>query len=310
MSKKKRKVTNFFETNLLNDLTYGHYYNIFQQICMSMFEWENLPNTMNARYLEETLFTLGRVALLYDDKYLYINTPCSTSEKLDIYNEPTRLNCYSIGYQAERLVYKGKKADAKNTDCVLVYNNNTKTPTSKMIDLYAYRLYNCTRTQDINLNAQKTPIILLADQESKLTLQNAFSQIEGNELKIVLKKNFDLNSIQTLNLKADFIADKISEEKCNIWNEALTMLGINNIKDKKERLVSSETEQNNELINFNLQSFLIPRQEACKKFNELFELPEDKKINVRVRSDLKNIIKTYESIIGIKEKQKLESNNN
>ena len=62
--------------------------------------------------------------------------------------------------------------------------------------------------------------------------------------------------------------------------------------EKKERLVTDEANSNNELINLNLESFLAPRLEACKQFNEKFGLTgTDKEISVRVRSDLYNIIK-------------------
>ena len=69
--------------------------------------------------------------------------------------------------------------------------------------------------------------------------------------------------------------------------------------DKKERLITDEANSNNELINLNLQSFLVPRQEACKQFNKLFGLEgTDKELSVKVRSDLYNIIKKEESIIN------------
>ena len=86
--------------------------------------------------------------------------------------------------------------------------------------------------------------------------------------------------------------------KKEIWNEALTYLGINNIMiNKKERLITDEANSNNELINMNLQSFLTPRLEACKQFNKKYGLEgTDKEISVRVRSDLLNIIKKELSI--------------
>jgi hypothetical protein len=69
--------------------------------------------------------------------------------------------------------------------------------------------------------------------------------------------------------------------------------------DKKERLITDEANSNNELINLNLQSFLVPRQEACKQFNKLFGLEgTDKELSVKVRSDLYNVIKKEESIIN------------
>ena len=68
--------------------------------------------------------------------------------------------------------------------------------------------------------------------------------------------------------------------------------------EKKERLVTDEANSNNELINLNLQSYLAPRKKACEQFNTLFNLSDDKKIDVRVRSDLHNIIKQVESIVN------------
>ena len=69
--------------------------------------------------------------------------------------------------------------------------------------------------------------------------------------------------------------------------------------DKKERLITDEANSNNELINLNLQSYLAPRQLACKQFNEFFGFTNtEKEISVRVRSDLHNIIKNMESIIN------------
>lgn len=77
----------------------------------------------------------------------------------------------------------------------------------------------------------------------------------------------------------------------------LLSYGINNITDdKKERLITDEANSNNELINLNLQNYLAPRQIACKQFNDFYK-PE-KEISVRVRSDLKNIIKQFMSSVN------------
>ena len=77
----------------------------------------------------------------------------------------------------------------------------------------------------------------------------------------------------------------------------LSYLGINNLSEKKERLISDETNSNNELINMNLQSYLAPRKKACEQFNEKFGLTGDKAIDVKVRSDLLNIIKNENSSV-------------
>lgn len=100
------------------------------------------------------------------------------------------------------------------------------------------------------------------------------------------------------------------EYKEKVMNEALTVLGINNLGEKRERLISDETNSNNELINMNLMSYLTPRKQACKEFNEKFGLTGDKAIDVRVRSDLDNIIKREMSSIkdefGVEETEQTE----
>ena len=114
------------------------------------------------------------------------------------------------------------------------------------------------------------------------------------------KKQLGSDVLRSINTNAPFVADKIMDYKKEIWNEALTFLGINNIVvDKKERLITDEANSNNELINLNLQSYLAPRQEACRQFNEKFGFTgTDKEINVRVRSDLHNIIKNAQSVVS------------
>ena len=130
--------------------------------------------------------------------------------------------------------------------------------------------------------------------------KHLYSQYDGNKPVIFGDKNqLQDGVIKAITTEAPYIADKVIEYKKEIWNEALTFLGINNIAvNKKERLVTDEANYNNELTNLNLQSFLIPRQEACKQFNELFGLTgTDKEISVRVRSDLFNVIKQEDSIV-------------
>ena len=181
------------------------------------------------------------------------------------------------------------------------------------MELFALRLYEAEQTAMINIKAQKTPVLLLMDEKQRLTMENLYSQYEGNRPVIFGDKNsLGENVIKAINTQAPFIADKIIDYKKEIWNEALTFLGINNIMvDKKERLITDEANSNNELINLNLQSYLAPRQEACRQFNEKFGFTgTDKEISVRVRSDLHNIIKNAQSIVqDFKEQENIENIN-
>lgn len=297
-NKVRAKDIRFLDNALLNSQTYYDYLERFKKICLSMFEWVNLPESMNARYLEECLYYKGQAALLKDINFGFINTQAASNGYMNIYGLPTSLNCYSYGYSEYRNLYTGLEG-TEDKDCVLVMNNWQRVPTAATIELFCQRLAEAEQVASVNIKAQKTPVLIVVDENQRLMMENLYAQYDGNRPFIMGDKNqLAANSIQCLSTGAEFVADKVMDYKKAIWNEALTFLGINNLSnEKKERLITDEASSNNELINLNLQSMLIPRQEAAKQFNKLFNLTGDKAISVRLRSDLFNIIKQEESVI-------------
>ena len=299
MGKIKPKDLRFLDSALMNSETYYDYVERFKKICLSMFEWVNLPESCNARYLEECLYYKGQASLLKDELYGFINTQCASNGYLNIYGLPSSLNCYSYQYNSIRNLYTGLDGQ-EDKDCVLVMNNWQRIPTASTIELFCQRLAEAEMTASVNIKAQKTPVLIVVDENQRLMMENLYAQYDGNKPFIMGDKNqLSADSIRSINTGAPFIADKIMEYKKQIWNEALQFLGINTLQtEKKERLITDEASSNNELINLNLQSMLVPRQEACKQFNKLFGLEgTDKEISVRLRSDLYNIIKNEESVI-------------
>lgn len=292
----------FIDNLLMNDLTFYDYLDRFRKVALSVFEWVNLPKSMNSMWLEKCLFYEGQATLLKDKNYGFINTKCCSDGDINIYGLPSRLNCYSFEYNTSRKLYTGLSSKTKEfEDCILVQNNWERIPTTGTIELFAYRLYEAEQTAFTNIKAQKTPVLLLVDETQRLMMENLYSQYDGNKPFIFGdKKQINQDTLKAIRTDAPFVADKIIDYKKEIWNEALTFLGINNIMvDKKERLITDEANSNNELINLNLQSYLAPRQEACKQFNEKFGFTgTDKEISVRVRSDLHNIIKNAQSVVS------------
>lgn len=298
MKKTKAKDIRFLDSALMNSQTYYDYIDRFKKICLSMFEWVGLPESMNARYLEECLYYKGQAALLKDELYGYINTQAASNGYLNIYGLPTEINCFSYQYNSIRKLYTGLEG-TEDKDCILVMNNWQRVPTASTIELFCQRLAEAEMTASVNIKAQKTPVLIVVDENQRLMMENLYSQYDGNRPFIFGDKNqLSENAIKCISTGADFIADKVMDYKKEIWNEALQFLGINTLQtEKKERLITDEASSNNELINLNLQSMLIPRQEAAKQFNKLFGLTGDKAISVRLRSDLYNIIKQEESVI-------------
>lgn len=300
MARKIRKVPPkdaFRDAIMMNNQTYNDYLGRMKKICLSMFEWENLPTSMNARFLEMCLFYNGQAALLYDDDYGYINTMAADGGYINIYGLPTELQCYSYRFNQRRSLYMTDTGEERGSECILVMNNYERIPTTATISLFAYRLAEAQRTADVNIASNRFPVLITTDQKQYFTLKKMYEEYEGNTPAIFADKNLiSPDALKAMKTDAPFLCNDIMQYKREIWNEFLTFMGIQNLSEKRERLITGEVDSNNELLNLNLQALLIPRKEACKQFNEKYGLMGDKAIDVKVRSDLYNVVKQFESV--------------
>ena len=308
MGRRKQNYRNnheFIDSAYVNSQTYFDYLNRFKQLAVNQFEWVNLPESMNANYLELCLYYFGQCAFLKDEDFGFINTKAVSNGKLNIYGLPTSINCFSYEYSQTRKLYTGVKDDEYDS-CILVMNNIERLPTAPTLELFARRLYEAERTCDVNVKSLKTPLMLRGDENSLLTLKNLYEKYDGNEPVIIAdKKQLGKDVVEVITTEAPVLFDKLMIYKMQIWNEALTYLGINNVAvEKKERLVESEATGNNELINLNLEARLQVRKLACKQFNEYFGLTGENAIDVKVRSDLYNVVKTIDSIYDVPQEEK------
>lgn len=261
----RRHKTQFSESAMRNNGTYGFYLEKLTELAISMFEWKNLPEGIDPRFLELTLFSDGQAVWFKDDELdQYLALQVIINGKLDVYRVPIRRRAFAVnGYQRQ----------LDNKDSVIIYNNYLRTNSYSMCVMYAKKLYNLDRIIDVNANAQKTPVLLRADETQRLTVLNAYKDWDGNQPVIYGDKALDPNMLSVLRTDAPYISDKIYQLKTQYWNEALTHLGISNLSiQKKERLVSDEVVRSQGGTIASRYSRLEARREACNKINEMFGL--------------------------------------
>ena len=269
-------------TMFLNNATAVDYYDRLMMLATSIFTWKGLDEVAGfgaSRFLEQSLFRFGKASFIKDEELGYLVTNVNPAGKLNNYYLPVKVECYAPGYN--------KQYDFD--DVVYIMNNELQKPTSSTIALFSNRLYNVERTMDVNLNSQKTPILIEGETTALLTLKNLYMQYDGNVPVIYGKKNYDLNnSLNVLKTDAPYVVDKLEIHKHELWNDCLTFLGINNMNtDKKERLIVSEAESNDDLINYYLNCFYKTRKQACDLIN--------KKYNLNITIELnKEVIKLLE----------------
>ena len=270
--KKGRKAQT--EAFLQNQRTYLQYVNRLTELSISMFDWQNLPNTIDARFLELALFNDGMAVFFKDEVMGYLGLQVMIGGTLDVYRIPiTRTAFAQNGYQM--------KLDQSNS--VIIFNNMLHTNSILDVQEMSKRLYEIQRTIDINVIQQKTPKIITCTENQRLVMKNLYAQYMGNEPFIFGDKNLDLSGIKTFDTTSPYVADKLYDLKTQYWNEALTYLGISNVNTvKKERMITDEVQRNLGGTIASRYSRLFMRQQACEQINKMFGL----NISVDYREDM------------------------
>lgn len=293
----RRRKTNFEESLAMNDYTYMQYAYRLMELSISMFEWKNLPEGVDERFLEMVLFTDGHAVFFRDDELGdYLALQCLINGKLNVYRIPINRRAFAVnGYQKQ----------LTDKDSVIIFNNMLHTNSWLDVKMFSKRLYNLDRIIDVNANAQKTPILIKGNEQQRLTLTNLYKEYDGNAPVIFADKSLDMNALQVLLTQAPYVADKIYQLKTQIWNEALTYLGISNVSfQKRERMVSDEVTRSQGGTVASRYSRLNARRQACEQINKMFGLNiecdfrEDYQFSEQVMDFTKNIQSGEKGNIG------------
>lgn len=270
---KRSKTLEFWESATMNNRTYLQYYQRLTELAISMFEWKNLPETVDERFLEICLFSDGKAVFFKDEVLGFLCLQCMINGKWNVYRIPIDRKAYATNGYNKKLTEK---------DSVIIFNNYMHTNSKLDVEMFAKRLYDLDRTIDVNCKAQKTPILLVCDENERLTMKNLYKQYEGNEPFIFGDKKLNTEGVKVLETGAPYVADKLYQIKSQYWNEALTYLGISNTNiTKKERMISDEVMRNMGGVIASRYSRLESRRQAVKKINEMFGL----NIEVNYRAD-------------------------
>ena len=271
----KVKDRQFWESAILNNYTFRQYYNRLVELSVSMFEWVDIPDTIDPRFLELALFGDGMAVFFKDEDIGYLALRTMIGGQLDVYNIPRYRTAYaSNGYNKQ----------LNPDDSVIIFNNALRTNSRLDVEMFARRLYNLDRAIDVNANAQKTPILIKCGETQRLTMKNLYKNYDGNEPVIFADDDLNTEGITVLRTDAPYVADKLFMLKTQLWNEALTYLGISNINvQKKERMISDEVMRNQGGTIASRYSRLNARKQACEEINRMFGL----NIDCRYREDFR-----------------------
>ena len=242
-----------------------------------MFEWKNLPDTISPRYLEMNLFKMGKCVFFKDEIVGYLALPVAINDRMGFNDEPIKRHAFA---------QNGYHRDLTDKDSVMIYNNIIRQNSLLDVVKYSRMLYELDRSIEVNARAQKTPYVIVCDENERLSFLNLYKEVDGNSPVVFGDKDLDLHKMQVLNTNAPFVADKLYTLKTQTWNEALTHLGISNVNiQKRERLISDEVNRQSGGTIASRYSRLEMRRLACKQINDMFGL----NIDVDYREDYRSV---------------------
>lgn len=247
-----------------NNFRLGLIYNKYKMLSLNMFRWEGLPQTIESRHIENSLFNYGLCLIVNDDDLGFISVPCNYGAYMNVNNVPTEVITCGFNYiKTFDYIRKDKNK------CQLILNNDLAIGNEQYIFDYAQRMFEVENCIRVNINQQKFPWFVNTTPNNKKTMEVMFEKVMNGEPYILGSKD-QIGSVEVLTLNTPYIADKLNAYKYELEREVLSFHGLNNNFEKKERLLVDEVNSNNDFIDRNVELMYRQRQLACESLNKKF----------------------------------------
>lgn len=268
-----------------NNRVYIHNVKRLYKKAISMFEWVNMPEEIDTRYLEKTLVEQGHICFFKDEKLdKFMCLQCTIGGRFNVYDLPTDYHVYTPS---------GYNRDLDMSNSVVIYSDLAHDNLMPVIYYHAENISNVERTIDINLNQLKRPYVFLVPENKISSVKALFKQIKDNEELIIGSNDLSVEGLSIENTITPNNTIDLYTLKKKYYNEALTDLGISNFSDdKKERLLAGEITSNEEDVYLNRANMLEARKQACKLINEMFGLNIDVKFRYEENETIDEIDET------------------
>lgn len=250
---------------------YDSYVRILQELLLSQFQYTNVPDTINIRFMEQQLIgNQGQVGFFVDDSVGLLVLPC-VGRELGFYGEPLNFEAYQVtGYR--RNIYFNV-LDLERSDGVVMYDNQLHTNyTWQTIDLFARRLANLDIIIDNHIRLTNTVPLIMSQQSQLKQAQNMMAAFDQNTPAIYADMTFDPQTVKMLEFNKQYNGDKLNELKKDTWAEALKYCGIarDYVQNKTERTIVAEVRMANSESFEIAYTRLVERRKAIDLVNKMF----------------------------------------
>lgn len=259
---------------------FRNYFEHFTAMGMNLFSYEAEEGYISDRFfkqLEKRLFFFGRAGIVERNSELVAVTASGFGQ--DEYDEPEKFNFVFGGGLPDK--YKTPEERTIDVDGVYVKNTFTGYPTAMAAEQYALMIAHCDMSIIAELVNSRFMDVLKASN-------NQSAEAAGKFYKDLYTGKLSFISDRTEELEVDRAARGVSrlrdyiDTKASLLKEFYALFGINKTNEKRERMITDEVKDNQELLQFNVKDMLDQREKMCDDIADVFGV----KVTVKCHVDL------------------------
>lgn len=274
------------------------YFDLLVNKVSRMFVWDNLPETVDQRYLETLLLLNGKAAFTkVNDKFYVVRG--NWGGEPNCYYQPTLWTMANpiLGSKTLRIRQLNGSNDVEGLDAILIGNSDVdllreNCETGGLYGLI-YQTAGLLADNISSLNVAqingRAAVLYTADSEAEaLSGEKVLQDIYEGKPYRILSQNV-LEKIGVSPIAATGQSNTLMtliEAHQYILAQFFNEIGVGSQwNSKRERINTAETELMTDCLDINIQSMLKCREEAVKKINELYGLNISVKLNEAVYSE-------------------------
>ena len=251
---------------------------LFMSLAVHQFEWTGLPPELRPYNLEKVLNLYGQ-GVIFKVGEDFVVTNAVNSSKLNIYGEPTQVNAVAMNGRNFGDKYVNTTIDEKGRvreqNGVLIKNNLYAVSTYYMLKPFIDHLCFIWESKGINCGLSRVKALVYANKSLAGTIKQEIKKIVGSRdaFPVINEKTNILKEIDKVDLNVQYEPDLYWKDFDKTFALMCQLVGIttNLSQDKKERLIVSEVESNDELTTIVEDTRLEYRKLACEKVKEIFD---------------------------------------
>lgn len=238
---------------------------------MSIFKW-TAPDNWDLDYLRAVLFCRGYVAVVNTDLFGVIPQMC-TLQGFNVYYRPVKVII------ANPLI-KNTLNPVIDEQCVLLRLQADYGGVYDLVTYYANMMALTAETAGVNiLNSKLSYVFVAKNKATAESLKKLYDTIARGDPAAVIDTNLfekgtnpnPLWQFVSQNVGQNYIADRLLSDLARLENEFKTVIGVPSFNtEKKERLITSEVEDNTKSALYRAADWLDRLQDGCRRVKAMF----------------------------------------